>query len=126
MAMVPRRGLVLCVVLLVFFVSVSAARGKLNYVRSLHFYFDSKVDRYLRSNVSVLEPIFILRILLFASTARNLKVAASSNGNDHHRQKDMDYKFQSTQEGTLHHDYGTEDLNAMDYSPAKRKAPIHN
>ncbi|KAM5577564.1 hypothetical protein ABKV19_008088 [Rosa sericea] len=81
MAMVPCRGLVLSVFLLVFFISVTAR-------------------------------------------ARGFKVAASSTGSDQHRQKGMEYKFQSIQDGVL--DDGTEDLNAMDYTPAKRKPPIHN
>lgn len=58
----------------------------------------------------------------FTLTARSLPVAASSNGSDG-RQKGVDYKFQSSQDGVLD---STEDLNAMDYTAAKRKPPIHN
>lgn len=50
-------------------------------------------------------------------------MAASSNGSDG-RQKGVDYKFLSSQAGVL--DDSTEDLNAMDYTAAKRKPPIHN
>ncbi|XP_050381214.1 uncharacterized protein LOC126798323 [Argentina anserina] len=72
----------------------------------------------------VLSVVLSVLFVSVTAKARSLRVAASGNESDHHQQKAMDYKFQSSQDGAL--DYGTEDLNAMDYTPAKRRPPIHN
>ncbi|KAL6225343.1 hypothetical protein ACLB2K_004193 [Fragaria x ananassa] len=58
--------------------------------------------------------LLVFFISVETARARSLKEAASSV---HHGQE-------SIQDGSL--DDGTEDLNAMDYTPAKRKPPIHN
>ncbi|KAL6223086.1 hypothetical protein ACLB2K_006476 [Fragaria x ananassa] len=65
--------------------------------------------------------LLVFFISVETARARSLKEAASSV---HHGQEGRDYKFQSIQVGSL--DDGTEDLNAMDYTPAKKKPPIHN